>query len=51
MILHSDIQYACKQTANLLKSLKLEQSMNGKGNCWDNAVANSGYERLIVRSR
>jgi len=33
MIFHSDrgIQYACKQTVNLLKSLKLEQSMSGKG--------------------
>jgi transposase InsO family protein len=46
MIFHSDrgIQYAYKQTVNLLKSLKLEQSMNGKGNCWDNAVAESFFK-------
>ena len=46
MIFHSDrgIQYACKQTVNLLKSLKLEQSMSGKGNCWDNAVAESFFK-------
>ncbi|QRX64238.1 IS3 family transposase [Dysgonomonadaceae bacterium zrk40] len=46
LIFHSDrgIQYACKQTVNLLKSLKLEQSMSGKGNCWDNAVAESFFK-------
>ncbi len=46
MIFHSDrgIQYACKQTINLLKSLKPEQSMSGKGNCWDNAVAESFFK-------
>ncbi|MDD2495677.1 MAG: integrase core domain-containing protein, partial [Tissierellia bacterium] len=46
MIFHSDrgIQYACKQTVNLLKSLKAEQSMSRKGNCWDNAVAESFFK-------
>jgi len=46
MIFHSDrgIQYACKQTVNLLKSLKLEQNKSGKGNCWDNAVAESFFK-------
>jgi transposase InsO family protein len=46
MIFHSDrgIQYACKQTVNLLKSLKLEQSMSGKGNCCDNALAESFFK-------
>jgi transposase InsO family protein len=46
MIFHSDrgIQYACKQTINLLKSLKPEQSMSVKGNCWDNAVAESSFK-------
>ena len=40
MIFHSDrgIQYACKQTVNLLQYHRVEQSMSGKGNCWDNAV-------------
>lgn len=46
MIFHSDrgIQYACKQTVNLLKSLTVEQSMSRKGNCWDNAVAESFFK-------
>jgi len=40
LIFHSDrgIQYACKQTVNLLQYYRVEQSMSGKGNCWDNAV-------------
>ena len=42
MIFHSDrgIQYTCKQTVNLLKSLKLEQSMSGKGNCCNMPIIN-----------
>jgi transposase InsO family protein len=46
MIFHSNhgIQYACKQTVKLLKSLKLEQSMGGKGNCRDNAVDESFFK-------
>ncbi len=46
MIFHSDrgVQYACKQTVNVLKSLKIEQSMSRKGNCWDNAVAESFFK-------
>ncbi|MCE5206553.1 MAG: IS3 family transposase [Porphyromonadaceae bacterium] len=48
MIFHSDrgIQYACKQTVNLFKFLKLEQSMSGNGNCWDNAVTES-FEKIF----
>lgn len=46
MIFHSDrgIQYASTQTVNVLKSLKVEQSMSRKGNCWDNAVAESFFK-------
>ena len=46
MIFHSDrgVQYACKQTGNVLKSLKVQQSMSRKGNCWDNAVAESFFK-------
>ena len=46
MIFHSDrgVQYACSQTVNVLKSLKVEQSMSRKGNCWDNAVAESFFK-------
>lgn len=46
MIFHSDrgVQYACIQTVNVLKSMKVEQSMSRKGNCWDNAVAESFFK-------
>lgn len=46
MIFHSDrgVQYACKKTINVLKSLKVKQSMSRKGNCWDNAVAESFFK-------
>lgn len=46
MIFHSDrgVQYACGQTVNVLKSLKVKQSMSRKGNCWDNAVAESFFK-------
>ena len=48
MIFHSDrgVQYACKQTVNVLKSLKARQSMSRKANCWDNAVAESFFKTL-----
>lgn len=47
MIFHSDrgTQYVFKQTVNLKKFLKLEQSMSGKGNGWDDAVTES-FSRL-----
>ena len=57
MIFHSDrgVQYACKQTINVLKFLKVEQSMSRKGNCWDNAVAESFFKsfksELIVGTK
>ena len=63
MIFHSDkgSQYACKQTVNILKSLNAKQSMSRKGNCWDNAVAESFFKsfkteliygtRLITREQ
>lgn len=46
MIFHSDrgIQYACKQTVNLLNYYRIKQSMSAKGNCWDNAVAESFFK-------
>jgi putative transposase len=46
MIFHSDrgIQYACKQTVNLLQYYRVDQSMSRKGNCWDNAVAESFFK-------
>ena len=48
MIFHSDrgVQYACGQTVNVLKSLKVKQSMSRKGNCLDNAVMENFFGLL-----
>jgi putative transposase len=49
LVFHSDrgIQYACYEFANLLSSYKLvERSMSRKGDCWDNAVAESFFKTL-----
>ena len=49
LIFHSDrgIQYACKEFRDILKSNKMiTQSMSRKGNCWDNAVAESFFKIL-----
>jgi transposase InsO family protein len=48
-IFHSDrgVQYAAYQTANLfLSNEKATQSMSRKGNCWDNAVAESFFKTI-----
>jgi putative transposase len=49
LIFHSDrgIQYACDAfTDKLAGSPNVVQSMSGKGNCWDNAVAESFFKTL-----
>jgi transposase InsO family protein len=48
LLFHSDrgIQYACSSCTNLLASYKIKQSMSRKGNCWDNAVAESFFKTL-----
>lgn len=48
MIFHSDrgIQYACYAFVNILKSYKVIPSMSRKGNCWDNAVAESFFKTI-----
>lgn len=48
LIFHSDrcVQYACNATVNFLKSFNITQSMSRKGNCWDNAVAESFFKSL-----
>ena len=49
LIFHSDrgVQYACKEFAELLAAYpKVKRSMSRKGNCWDNAVAESFYSSL-----
>lgn len=45
LIFHSDrgVQYACKAFRNLLTNPLITQSMSRKGNCWDNAVAESFF--------
>lgn len=46
LIFHSDrgIQYACHAFSSILKSNNLiSKSMSRKGNCWDNAVAESFF--------
>ena len=48
LIFHSDrgVQYACKEFRTLLESRNIRQSMSRKGNCWDNAVAESFFKSL-----
>lgn len=49
LIFHSDrgVQYACEKFANTLNSYKMiTRSMSRKGNCWDNAVAESFFKTL-----
>lgn len=51
LIFHSDrgIQYACHEFKNLLQSyILIERSMSRKGDCWDNAVAESFFKTLKV---
>ena len=45
LIIHSDrgVQYACKDFRKVLKKHKFIQSMSRKGDCWDNAVAESFF--------
>lgn len=54
LIFHSDrgIQYACKEFTETLKASKLvTQSMSRKGNCWDNAPAESFFKTLKAELR
>lgn len=49
LVFHSDrgVQYACEKFANTLDSHKIiTRSMSRKGNCWDNAVAESFFKSL-----
>ena len=52
LIFHSDrgSQYASKDFRDLLDSEKCIQSMSRKGNCWDNAVAESFFKTIKVES-
>ena len=49
LIFHSDrgVQYACAESTKLLKAHpQVKRSMSRKGNCWDNAVAESFFKTL-----
>ena len=48
LIFHSDrgIQYACNDFKEQLTDVKMVQSMSAKGDCWDNAVAESFFSTL-----
>lgn len=49
LIFHSDrgIQYACNEFKNVVEANKnIIRSMSRKGNCWDNAVAESFFKTL-----
>jgi transposase InsO family protein len=51
LIFHSDrgIQYACEEFTKLLNPHKnIIRSMSRKGNCWDNAVAESFFKTLKI---
>lgn len=51
LMIHSDrgIQYACNDFVEKIKEHKLVQSMSRKGNCWDNACAESFFSTLKTR--
>lgn len=49
LVFHSDrgVQYCCNEFATLLRGQKnVERSMSRKGNCWDNAVAESFFKTI-----
>lgn len=50
MIFHSDrgVQYTASEFTRLLDARNVTQSMSRKGNCWDNAVAESFFK--IIKS-
>jgi transposase InsO family protein len=52
LIFHSDrgVQYACNEFKSLINRHNVRQSMSRKGNCWDNAVAESFFKTIKVES-
>lgn len=48
LIFHSDrgIQYACGELKELIRNPLVIQSMSRKGDCWDNAVAESFFKTI-----
>jgi transposase InsO family protein len=47
-IFHSDrgVQYASDEFRSILEKYNMKQSMSRKGNCWDNAVAESFFKTI-----
>lgn len=52
LLVHSDrgVQYASKEFRALLSTYHCTQSMSRKGNCWDNAVAESFFKTIKVEA-
>jgi len=50
LLFHSDrgVQYASKKFAKTIESYNVVRSMSRKGNCWDNAVAESFFKSLKI---
>ena len=50
LLFHSDrgVQFACNDFTKLLRKYNCTQSMSRKGNCWDNAVAESFFKTIKV---
>ena len=50
LLIHSDrgVQYASYDFRNVLERHVFKQSMSRKGNCWDNAVAESFFRKRLV---
>lgn len=48
LMFHSDrgVQYACDDFRSILNLYTITQSMSRKGNCWDNAVAESFFKTI-----
>lgn len=52
LLFHSDrgVQYACNEFVELLNHYNVTRSMSRKGNCWDNAVAESFFKTIKIES-
>ncbi|QCR25197.1 hypothetical protein C1N53_20495 [Pontibacter sp. SGAir0037] len=52
LLFHSDrgVQYACSAFQEQLEGMPVQQSMSRKGNCWDNAVAESFFKTMKTQN-
>lgn len=52
LMVHSDrgVQYASQEFRDILKQYNCTQSMSRKGNCWDNAVAESFFKTIKIEA-